>query len=73
MPQIIMNVSEPIVIALIGLTGAVTGSIATMAGNVLMHWLKERSEAQKDEPRKALREMLNHHDYQCANWKRSCM
>ena len=60
--------SEPIIIALIGVTGAVIGSIATMAGNVLLHWLRERSEAKKDEPRKALlRKMLKHPDHK---WRR---
>ena len=30
--------SEPIAIALIGVAGAVIGSVATMAGSVLLHW-----------------------------------
>lgn len=55
--------SEPIVISLIGVAGAVVGSIATMAGNFLMHWLKERSESKKEKPaRDLLTEMLSHSD-----------
>ncbi len=53
--------SEPIIIALIGVAGAVVGSIATLAGNFLLHWLKERSETNKEKPaRELLKEMLNH-------------
>lgn len=60
--------SENITIALIGIGGAVVGSIATMAGNVLMHWLKQRSDRKKDEPRRALlREMLGHPDHKWRN------
>ncbi len=56
--------SEPIMISLIGIAGAVVGSIATMAGNVLLHWLKERSETKKEKPaRELLTEMLGHTDY----------
>lgn len=55
---------EGTVIALIGVAGAVIGSIATMAGNVLLPWLRERSDARKDEPRKKLlKEMLNHPEH----------
>ena len=60
--------SEPIVISLIGIAGAVVGSIATMAGNVLMHWLKERSAEKKEQPAKELlKEMLNHNDHTWRN------
>jgi len=56
--------SEPIIISLIGIAGAVIGSIATMAGNFLMHWLKEKSEYEKDKPaRELLLKMLKHKDY----------
>ncbi len=56
--------TEPITIALIGVAGAVIGSIATLAGNFLMHWLKERSQAKKEEPaRELLKEMLNHKEH----------
>lgn len=56
------------IISLIGIAGAVVGSIATMAGNFLMHWLKERSEARKEQPaRELLKEMLNHNDYTWRN------
>jgi hypothetical protein len=39
-----------------------------MAGNFGMHWLKERSEAKKDEPgKKLLKEMLDHPEHK---WRR---
>lgn len=46
--------NEPIIIALIGVAGAVIGSIATMAGSIGLHCLKERAVAKRDEPRKKL-------------------
>ena len=53
--------SDPVVIAFIGVIGAVIGSVATISGNILMHWFKERSEAKKDKPRKELlKKMLDH-------------
>lgn len=56
--------SEPIVIAIIGIAGAVVGSFATMAGNFLIHWLKERSESKREKPaREILNEMLSRNDY----------
>jgi len=56
--------SEPIIIALIGIAGAVVGSVATMAGNLLMHWLKQRTAFEKDQPARALLiEMLSDDDY----------
>lgn len=56
--------SESITIALIGVGGAVIGSIATLSGNFLMHRLKMRDEKNKEEPaRILLTEMLNHKNY----------
>ena len=56
--------SESITIALIGVFGAVIGSIATLAGNWLMHWQKNRDERNKEKPaRELLEEMLNHNEY----------
>jgi hypothetical protein len=46
--------SESIVIALIGVAGAVIGSIATIAVQWLSHFLQERATAKKDKPRKDL-------------------
>ena len=46
--------SEPIAIALIGVAGPVIGSVATMAGSVLLHCLRERAAAKRDEPAKEL-------------------
>ena len=57
--------SESIVIALIGVAGAVVGSVATMAASVLLHCMKERAAAKRDEPRKKLLlEMLENPQYQ---------
>ncbi len=57
--------SEPIVIALIGITGAVIGSVATIAGNVVLYCLKERTAAKREKPRRNLLiAMLKHPDYQ---------
>ena len=59
--------SESIVIALIGVTGAVIGSISTVAVQWLRHYLQERSSAQRDKPQKdLLLEMLNNPKY---NWR----
>jgi len=45
--------------AIIGLIGVVVGSVLTILGRVVLHWLKERSKAKKDGPRKKLlKEML---------------
>src|SRR3972149_10255862 len=60
--------SEPIAIAFIGVTGAVIGALATMAGSVLLHCLKERAAAKKENPRKGLLlDMLKHPEHQ---WRR---
>lgn len=57
--------NEPIVIALIGVAGAVVGSVATMAGSILLHLMKERATSKRDEPRKKLLlEMLENPEYQ---------
>lgn len=57
--------SESIVIALIGVAGAVIGSIATIAVQWLSHFLQERAAAKKDKPRKdLLLEMLCSPKYQ---------
>jgi len=56
--------SDPVTIALIGVAGAVVGSIATLAGNFLIFWLKERSESKKEKPaRDLLTEMLSHKEF----------
>jgi len=60
--------SESIVIAVIGVAGAVVGSIATMASSILLHCLRERAAAKRDKPRKdLLLEMLNDPEYK---WRR---
>lgn len=56
--------TEPVTIAMIGIAGAVIGSIATIAGNIAMHFIKECTAAKKDKPAKdLLNEMLNHNDH----------
>jgi len=51
--------SESIVIALIGVTGAVIGSIATVAVQWLSHYLQESAVTKRDKPRRdILLEML---------------
>ena len=55
--------TENITIALIGVAGAVIGSIATMAGNFLIQWFRERSERAREQPeRDLLLEMLSEPD-----------
>jgi hypothetical protein len=57
--------SESIVIALIGVSGAVIGSIATVAVQWLSHCLQEKAAAKRDKPRKdLLLEMLRAPQYQ---------
>lgn len=59
------KVTESVIIALIGIAGAVIGSLATMAGSALLHCLKERAIAKRDEPRKnLLHEMLENPKHQ---------
>lgn len=41
-------------IALIGIIGGIVGSLLTLAGNVLIHWLKNRPQKILDEDRKKL-------------------
>ena len=45
---------DKVIVALVGFGGAVVGSIATIAGQILKHWLEEQSKARADRPRKAL-------------------
>jgi len=60
--------SESIIIALIGVGGAVIGSVATLAGNFFIHWLKNRDEKNKEKPaRELLTEMLNHKEHPWRN------
>lgn len=50
--------------AIVGLIGVVIGSVLTMIGNIIVHYLKERSAAKKDKSGKAvLREMLEDEAY----------
>lgn len=59
--------SEPIVIAFIGIGGAIVGSVATVSVAWLRHYLQAESEAKRDQPRKdLLLEMLQH---QAHTWR----
>ena len=56
--------SENILIALIGVSGAIIGSLATMASQWLRDWLERRAAARRDTPRKQLlKAMLDHPQY----------
>ncbi len=46
--------SESIVIALIGISGAIIGSIATLAAQLLVHYLQQCVAKKQDKPRKEL-------------------
>lgn len=57
--------SEPVVIAFIGVAGAVVGSVATVAASIASQCLQTRAVAKRDKPRKdILLEMLKKSDYQ---------
>ena len=57
--------SENILIALIGIGGAVIGSVATLIGQRYMHHLKVKEEEKKKEPRKKLlTQMLESKDHE---------
>lgn len=60
--------SENVLIAIIGVTGAVIGSVATIAVQWLAHCLQEKSAAKRNAPRRALLlEMLNAPQYSWRN------
>lgn len=40
--------------ALVGLIGVLVGSVLTILGNIVLHWLRERSRRKEDQPRKQL-------------------
>lgn len=47
-------------VAIIGLVGAVVGSLLTMFGNILLHWIKEKPKTDLEKTRiKLLKEMLD--------------
>ena len=57
--------TEPVVIALIGIMGAVIGSVATVASNIASHFLKERAASLREKPqRELLLEMLLHPEHE---------
>lgn len=51
-------------IAIVGLAGGVVGSLLTLAGNVLLHWLQERKQSELDTQRLSLlKQMLERNDW----------
>lgn len=62
--------SDNIIIALIGVIGAVIGSISTLMGQWLVHYLKRRDEIQKDELRRnLLKKMLEDERFEWRSFK----
>lgn len=60
--------SEPIVIALIGVTGAVVGSIATVAASLASNWWQDRAASAREKPSKdLLLRMLNKPEFRWRN------
>ena len=60
--------NEPVVIALIGVAGAVIGSVATVATSIVAHYLKTKALARRDEHRRdLLLQMLENPAY---SWRR---
>jgi len=60
--------TEPVLIALIGVAGAVIGSVATIAGQIVTHCLQERTAAKRDKPRRELLvQMLQSSDHKWRN------
>ncbi|WP_163379574.1 hypothetical protein [Cyclobacterium sp. SYSU L10401] len=59
--------SDAIWIAFIGFSGAVIGSLATLAGTWLGHYLKQKTETKKDQPRKDL--LLNLLNDKAHEWR----
>jgi hypothetical protein len=56
--------TEPVVIALIGVAGAVVGSVATVAGSIVLHCLKARAAEKREKPRRdVLLQMLRNPEY----------
>ena len=50
--------NEPVIIALIGVLGAVVGSLATLSGNILLYYLNAQAARRLDKPRiKLLKDM----------------
>ncbi len=51
-------------IALVGLIGGVVGAVLTIVGNILVHWLQDRSRRSLDQKRQSLlKELLEARDW----------
>lgn len=57
-------------VAIIGLVGAVIGSLLTLAGNVLIHWLQDRPRRVLDDGRKELLKTMLNDDRFPERWRR---
>lgn len=55
-------------VALIGLLGAIVGSLLTILGNIVLEWFKNKSQKKIDKKRQEiLKEMLEHKTYSWRN------
>lgn len=62
-------ISDSVLIALIGVGGAVIGSIATVAAGLASHWWQSRAAKERDKPRrKLLLSMLRNPDHRWRNF-----
>jgi hypothetical protein len=60
--------SESIVIALIGVIGAIIGSVATVSASIASYWWQDRAAALRDKPKKnLLLGMLNKPEFRWRN------
>lgn len=57
-------------IAIIGLIGAVVGSALTIAGNLLLHWLRDRQRRKLDQERKKLLKTMLEDSRFADRWRR---
>ena len=56
--------------AIIGLIGVIVGSILTILGNIITHYLKQRAEAKHDEPRRKLLTQMLEDDRFVDRWRK---
>jgi hypothetical protein len=56
-------------VAIIGLVGALIGSFLTIFGNIILHWLKNRSQSKLDSQRIAMLEKMLEDDRFPEKWR----
>jgi len=56
-------------VAIIGLVGALIGSLLTILGNILLHWLKNRSQSKLDSQRITMLEKMLEDDRFPDKWR----